>query len=63
MMIGFNQIRGIGTKIQRAFAPSAEAHVVGTFGMLQSRSSTSSGNPSFGSVSGAIKGLMINVFA
>jgi hypothetical protein len=63
MMVGLNQIQGVGAKIQRAFAPSTEMHVVGDFGRLQSGSPSGNGNPSFGTMNYSVKGLMINIFA
>jgi hypothetical protein len=63
MMVGLNQFRGVGANIQRAFAPSPETHVVGSFGMLQKRLQHPQENPSFGQVNYGVKGLMINIFA
>lgn len=63
MMIGLNQVNGVGTKIQRAFAPSPERYVVGSFGLLHKSSEQKYETPSVGRFNHNIKGLMINIFA
>jgi hypothetical protein len=63
IMVGLTQVAGVGTKIQRTFAPSAERHVVGTFGLLQKSSEQIFTTAWPGQLDTHIKGLMINIFA
>lgn len=63
IMVGLNQVAGVGTKIQRTFAPSSERHVVGTFGLLQKSSEQTYAATRPGQLDTHIKGLMINIFA
>lgn len=63
IMTGFNQIKYAGTKIQRAFAPSTEHRVIGTFGLLQENSGTQPALTSSGPAHIGIQGLMIDIFA
>ena len=63
IMVSLNQVAGIGTKIQRAFAPSSERHVVGTFGLLQKISEQTDTTARPGQLDTHIRGLMINIFA